>query len=102
MKSVSSVCFPSAKFNNGTKSISQQTIRTKAATEQNKAITGLTVLDKELFIVSRLSSEVEVYDSTKLSFSRRWELSELVAPVDIGSCKRQKCLYIMHERGSGQ
>lgn len=62
----------------------------------------MTILEKELFIVSRMSSEVEVYDSNKLSFCRRWEVVELVAPVDIGSCKRRKCLYILHEKGSGQ
>src|ERR1043165_4470495 len=71
-----------------------QTIRTKAAEEKKKSINGLTILDNELFVVSEKSSEVEVYDSMKFSFSRRWDLKDLINPWDIGSCNRNKCLYI--------
>ena len=76
-----------------------QTIRTKAAEEKKKSIHGLTILDKELFVVSEKSSEVEVYDSMTLSFSRRWNLKELIQPQDIGSCNRNKCLYIFDYKG---
>ena len=79
-----------------------QTIRTKAAEEEKKSIYGLTILDKELFVVSGMSSEVEVYDSMKLSLSRRWNLKELMDPKDIGSCNRNKCLYIFDYKGGGQ
>ena len=44
--------------------------------------------------MSEKSSEIEVYDSMKLSFSRQWSLKELIQPQDIASCGRNKCLYI--------
>ena len=76
-----------------------QTIRTKAAEEKKKSINGLTILDNELFVVSEKSSEVEVYDSMTLRFSRRWSLKELIQPQDIVSCGRNKCLYIFDYKG---
>src|SRR5688572_6849362 len=71
-----------------------ETIRTNANKKKMKGISGLTILDKELFVVSEKSSEVEVYDSMKFSFSRQWNLMELISPRDIASCNRNKCLYI--------
>ena len=46
-----------------------------------------------------MSSEVEVYDSVKLSFTRRLNLTNMVRPQDIGSCNINKCLYIFDYRG---
>ncbi len=57
----------------------------------------MTILDKELFVVSQLSSEVEVYDMIKLIFTRRWNLEEQTDPQDIASCDRNKCLYILQK-----
>jgi len=68
-----------------------QTIRTK---EETKSIRGMTILDKELFVTTRLSSEVEVYDSVTLNVCRRWTLNELIDPYDLAACSRNKCLYI--------
>ena len=51
-------------------------------------------MDKELFVVSEKSSEVEVYDSMKFSFSRQWNMRELISPRNIASCNINKCLYI--------
>ena len=88
-----------------------QTIRTNSdkkkklwfrAAEESKEIRGLTILDKELFVVSEESSEVEVYDSMEFSFSRRWNLKELIDPMDIGSCNRNKCLYIFDSKDIDQ
>src|SRR5688572_16247516 len=79
-----------------------QTIRTKSAEEEKKPISGLTILDQELFVVSRVSSEVEVYDRIKLSFSRQWKLRELVDAWDIGSCNNNKCLFIFNFKGPCQ
>ena len=71
-------------------------ITTNAAGEIMKSIKGLTLLDKELFVLSENGSEyeIDVYDSIKLSFSRRLNLMELIYPLDITSCNRNKCLYI--------
>lgn len=72
-----------------------QTIGTRAAKEKKKSICGLAILDEELFVLCEDISEVEVYDSKELSFSRRWILKELIHPRDLESCKRNKCLYIL-------
>src|SRR5688572_30047552 len=76
-----------------------QTIGTKASKEKKKPIRALAILDKEMFVVSYQSSEVEVYDSTKFSFSRQWTVTGLIDPLDIGSCSRNKCLYIFDCKG---
>ena len=67
------------------------TIRTKAAV---KTTNGLAILDKELFVVNDKSPEVDVYDLITLSFSSRWNLKTLIAPLDMTSCDRNKCLYV--------
>src|SRR6218665_1079428 len=74
-----------------------QAIRRKASVELITDIRGLTILDKELFVVSQLSSEVEVYDMIKLIFTRRWNLEEQTDPQDIASCDINKCLYILQK-----
>src|SRR5688572_12082485 len=79
-----------------------ETIRTNANKKKMKGISGLTILDKELFVVSQESSEVEVYDSMKFSFSRQWNLRELITPRDIASCNRNKCLYILDYKSFSQ
>src|SRR6218665_3192886 len=63
--------------------------------EENKAIRGLAILDKELFVVNERSPTVQIYDLLKLSFSRRWNLEELSDPFDMGSCNKNICLYIL-------
>src|SRR6218665_841977 len=70
-----------------------------AAKETNKWINGLVILDNELFVVTGESSDIEVYDSIELSFSRRMHLKELADPVDIASCDINKCLYILTGKG---
>lgn len=65
-------------------------IKTKATNEGKKSISGLMILDNELFVLSEMTSGVEVYyllTSGQL-FSRRWNLSELVKPQDIDSIMR--------------
>lgn len=78
-----------------------KTIRTKAAEEESKCIIGLTILDKELFVVSGKSSEVEGYNSLNFEFRQRWTLKELVQPFDIASCNKNACLYIMDHKRHG-
>jgi len=48
------------------------------------------------------SSDVDIYDSIKLSFSRRWSLKELIDPFDLGSCNINNCLYIFDFKGDDQ
>lgn len=49
--------------------------------------------------MSERSSEVEVYDSLNLNFSRRLNLKELTNPEGLASCYRNKCLYIFDMKG---
>src|SRR6218665_1944917 len=70
-----------------------------AAKETNMPIIGLAILDNELLVVTGWSSDIEVYDLIELSFSRRMHLKELIDPVDITSCNRSKCLYILDSKG---
>lgn len=55
-------------------------------------------LDDELFVVSRESSEVEVFDCRRFIFSCELDLDCLLNPEDIGSCAIRKCLYIMDRK----
>lgn len=64
-------------------------------TKQKKSIFGLTILNEELFILSESSSEVEVYKSKSLEFSRSFKVNDLVFGWDVASCKRNQCLYIV-------
>src|SRR6218665_3099256 len=64
------------------------------------SINGMTILDKELFIMSETSTEVVVYDSMTFNFNRRWDLKELNCLMDIGSCSLNKCLYVVGSQES--
>ena len=79
-----------------------ETIITKAVEEKKKEIRGMTILDKDLFVVHAENSEVEVYDSRKLGFTRRCNLKELINALDIGSCNKNKCLYILDSKSFNQ
>src|SRR6218665_2969873 len=82
--------------------VSYMRITTKVAEQGMKMICGLTILDKELFVLSKRCSEIEVYDLVKLSFSHQLKLNELIRPLDISSCSRSKCLYIFNGKSIGQ
>src|SRR6218665_2637860 len=85
----------SAKLKYNSDPVLIHSIKTKAAEETRKSITGLAILDNELFIIIRCSADIEVYDSIELSFSRRMHLKELICPLDMASCDISKCLYIL-------
>ena len=57
-------------------------------------VRGVTVLDDEMFIVRRFSSEVEVYDSNNFTLKRNIEVNTLRRPYDLTSCGKFRCLYI--------
>ena len=70
--------------------------------KSEEAYFGFTILDKRLFVASAESSKVEVYDLMNFTFIRRWKLKDLIDPVDIVSCDRNKCLYIYDNKGVDQ
>lgn len=72
-----------------------RTLKTQPAAKDNRGILGVTVLDDELYAVSKESSEVEVFDVNRLIFSCELEVNDLINPEDITSCRVLKCLYIM-------
>lgn len=76
-------------------------IRIAAANGKGSVITGLTILAEELFIVSQLSSVVEVYHSKEFTFRRRWKIG-VADPGGIESCKINQCLYIVGWKISGR
>lgn len=69
---------------------------------QHASIWGLTILNKEPFVVKWMSREVEVYDSTDFSLVRQWKSKELLLPGDIVSCQQSNCLYVMDYNGEYQ
>lgn len=89
-----------SKYN--TEPVLVRTITTHAAKEEHKPIRGLTILDEELFVVMGETSEIEVFNSSKFSFSRRWKKKDLIDPMDIVSCKKNKCLFIMDYKAREQ
>lgn len=56
----------------------------------------MTILENELFVVNKENLEVEIFDSIKLSFSRRWNSKELIYPQDIVSCSISKRIYVLN------
>lgn len=94
----------SAEFQDEYKSepVLLETIITKAGEEKKKEIRGMAIIDKDLFVVHAENSEVEVYDSRKLGFTRRCNLKESINALDIGSCNTNKCLYILDSKSFNQ
>lgn len=78
------------------------TIKTQAAETLDKSIKGTAILNNELFIISQLDSEVEVYDCTSLALRRRWQLNDLGDPDDATSCVRNRCIYISDNKTDGK
>lgn len=72
-----------------------RSVRTNDGMETRKSITGLTILYEELFVLSLKSSEIEVFDSFKLCRSRLLNLHILIDPLDMVSCYKNICLYIV-------
>lgn len=68
----------------------------------DRSIKGTTILNNELFIISQLESEVEVFDCTTLGFRRRWQLNDLMDPDDATSCIRNRCIYISDNKAEGK
>lgn len=61
----------------------------------NKAISGLTVLDDELFILLNSINYVEVYDLTAFCLLRTLEIPGLMSPIDLASDAMHRILCIL-------
>src|SRR6218665_983039 len=79
------------------------TIVTKAAEKVNGVtpITGMAILDNNLFVVKKDYPVVEVYDSETFVYLRLLDKLDLTNPLDIASSKENKLLYVI-DRGNGE
>src|SRR6218665_1232830 len=75
------------------------TILTGASKEQRAPINGMTILGKELFVSHENTPVIEVYDSETFKFERN--LAGISKSMDIASCKKANCLYIIFQEDSG-
>lgn len=58
------------------------------------AIYGVSVIDNEIFFITRDGCIIEVFDLNTSAFLRAWSVDGLVNPNDMVSCPRRKRLYI--------
>lgn len=67
---------------------------------KEKEIRGIAILNDKLFVVRKNSSRFRVYDFKANDFHKCKFLTvkELVATLDLCSCKTTNCLYIMDEK----
>lgn len=70
---------------------------TKAAQRNNKAIWGVSILENKMYVVSRCTPEVEVFEALEFNLINRYLLAALVNPGDIraSSAIGDKFLFIM-------
>lgn len=72
----------------------------KKEVNDEKTILGVAILGGKIFLVHENSSELEIYECN--GFGRKFlKVNELLRAVDICSCKKNNCLYIM-DRKIGQ
>lgn len=67
---------------------------------RQKAISGLAILDTQLFFTRRRSSTVQIIDLTN-NFLCQWKVADLRDPRDLRSCERNLCLYIIDWKYKG-
>lgn len=71
----------------------------KEAMIKENPIRGVAILRGKLFIVRGNSSNLEVYECDNFNFDRKLlNVPELVDAVDICSCMKNNCLYIMDKK----
>lgn len=70
-------------------------------TKECRGITGFSILYEKMYIVSKDSSEVEVFDSINFELICRSKLKGLEAPGDLTSCSKFRCIYIMDAKHIG-
>lgn len=72
-----------------------QTLRIRSDPDVDRTISGLAVLNEELFIVRAGSPIITVYSSKTLSLARQLRIQNLVEPGDIAACAQNRCLYVI-------
>jgi len=62
--------------------------------EQSRPVSGIAVLDGQLFVCSSDSNCYEVYDATTLSLVKRRTIRQLNGALDLTICRTHRCIYI--------
>lgn len=61
---------------------------------EGQALSGVAVLDHDIFVVRVLSQMIGVYDDVTLSLKRYIAIPGLHTPQDMAACQTNKCLYV--------
>lgn len=69
---------------------------------QGELITGVAIVENELFIATKLRADIEVFDSETFVFKRSWTLDGLRNPEDMVACSQLKCLFIFDATDQGK
>lgn len=72
--------------------------RTRAVSRDFLTIRGMTLLGNALSVVHNNSPLVTVYNAVKISFHYEYTLAAVHNPIDLTSCKKNNCLYILDEQ----
>lgn len=73
-----------------------------AVLTKDNLITGMAIIENELFIATDMSSDIEVYDSMTLTLNRSWTLPDLRWLADMVACSNLICLYIFDATDRGK
>lgn len=76
-------------------------IRPRTSDKEKLQITGITILDLKLFVVTEKSKTVEVYDSLTFIAEDPLVINELSDPQDIVSSQENHILFIMNKANTG-
>lgn len=77
---------------------SSTSVVTKAKAKAPTAISGIAIVDQELFFTNFKSPEIGIYNMTTLAFIRSFTINDLVNPYDMKYCDKNRCIYIMDAR----
>lgn len=72
--------------------------RTRAVSRDFLSIRGMTLLGNALSVVHSNSPCVTVYNAVSISFHYEYTLAAVRNPIDLTSCKKNNCLYILDEQ----
>lgn len=65
-------------------------------------VTGLAIIENELFVATESNSTIEVFNSSNLSFQRLLMVPSVTSPEDMVASLNPKCLYIFDATGEGK
>lgn len=60
-----------------------------------RPVNGLTVVEKSLFVLHSLSSEIEVYDLTTFALRDQFPVPMVTDPLDMTSCVGTSCIFVL-------